>query len=128
MKDLAVDRERRCQRERAVWSAEESRSGFQQTLTCERVKYDKVQHESQQTSASGDTNSRKWLQVAGVRTVIVAPRDQESPGSSPEGELAPAIAGSIFYMVSRPSVGLSPRLLVGSRSRDTAYKLTVSSS
>jgi hypothetical protein len=50
--------------------------------------YGEIQHETQQGSASGDTNSRKGLQVAGIRGVLVAPLDQESPGSSPqEGQL-----------------------------------------
>ena len=57
-----------------------SRGKGQQTLTFEWVKYGKVRHESPQTPASGDTNSRKWLQVAGVQGVLVAPLDQESPG------------------------------------------------
>jgi hypothetical protein len=35
-------------------------------LTFERVNYGKVQHESQRTPASGDTTSRKRLQVAGA--------------------------------------------------------------
>ena len=36
------------------------------SLSSGRVKYGKVEHSSQQTPASGDTNSRKGLQVAGV--------------------------------------------------------------
>jgi hypothetical protein len=33
----------------------------------------KVQHESHQTPASGDTNSRKWLQVAGIQGAFLFP-------------------------------------------------------
>jgi hypothetical protein len=36
-------------------------------------------------SSIGDTNSRKGVQVAGIRVVTAAPLDQESPGSSPGG-------------------------------------------
>jgi hypothetical protein len=36
-----------------------------QSPSSELVKYGKVPHESHQTPASGDTNSRKWLQVVG---------------------------------------------------------------
>jgi hypothetical protein len=60
-----------------------------QTPTFERVKYGKVQHERRQTPASGDTNSREGLQVAGIRLVTAAPLDQESPGSSPGGAIEP---------------------------------------
>jgi hypothetical protein len=49
------------------------------------LEYGKFRHESQQTPASGDTNSRKWLQVAGVQADTAAPLDQESPDSSPGG-------------------------------------------
>ncbi len=50
------------------------------TSTFERVKYGKVRHESHQTPASGDTNSRKLWQVAGIQVLTVAPLYQESPG------------------------------------------------
>jgi nucleotide-binding universal stress UspA family protein len=40
-------------------------------------------HETQQTPASGDTNSRK------IWAAIMAPLDQESPGSSPGGAMKP---------------------------------------
>jgi hypothetical protein len=74
---------------RRATTAEETPNLLQQTLTFERVKYGKVQHGSQRTPASGDTNSREWLQVAGVEAVTVAPLDQESPGSSPGGAMKP---------------------------------------
>jgi hypothetical protein len=45
----------------------------QQTSTSERVKYSKFKHETQQTPASGDTNSRKGLQVAGIQVFFEAP-------------------------------------------------------
>ena len=60
-----------------------------ETPASERVKCGKVEHETQQTLASGDTNSRKWWQVAGVEAVTTAPLDQESPGSSPGGAIKP---------------------------------------
>jgi hypothetical protein len=59
----------------------------QQTSTSERVKYSKYKHETQQTPASGDTNSRKGLQVAGIQVFLRPPLDQESPGSPPKGGL-----------------------------------------
>jgi hypothetical protein len=59
----------------------------QQTSTFERIKYSKFKHKTQQTPASGDTNSRIGQQVAGIRGVLMAPLDQESPGSSPGGQL-----------------------------------------
>jgi hypothetical protein len=62
-----------------------SRLGSRQVRASERVKYGKVRHETRQTPASGDTNSRKGLQVAGIRGVLLPPLDQESPGSSPGG-------------------------------------------
>ena len=66
-------------------SGNQPNGSLRRTRTFERVKYGKVQHGSQQTPASGDTNSRKGRQVAGIRLVTAAPLDQESPGSSPGG-------------------------------------------
>jgi hypothetical protein len=59
----------------------------------------------EQSSASGDTSSRKRLQVAGVRVVLMAPLDQESPGSpqkvafgsSPGEAMAGATAPAVFF-------------------------------
>ena len=50
-----------------------------QTPRFERAKFDKVR--CPQVPASGDTNSRDHLQVAGVEVVTAAPLDQEGPGS-----------------------------------------------
>ena len=59
------------------------------TSTSERVEDGKVQHETSENPAAGATNSRKWLQVAGIDAVTAAPLDQESPGSSPGGAMKP---------------------------------------
>jgi hypothetical protein len=69
---------------RGAWRDQGPRD-HRKTTTFERVRHGKVEHGSHQVPASGDTNSRKWLQVAGVQGVPVAPLDQESPGSSPGG-------------------------------------------
>jgi len=66
-----------------------------QTPPSVRVNHGKVVHSSQQTPASGDTNSRNYLRVARALTITTAPLDQASPawpsaasGSSPEGAMA----------------------------------------
>src|SRR5262249_47442824 len=64
--------------------------------TFERVKYGKVRHQTQQTPASGDTTSRLSSRVAGIRVLIVAPLDQESPGSSPGGAMGPGTRGGCW--------------------------------
>jgi hypothetical protein len=45
---------------RSVDDAVSSLTAIRQSPAFERVKYGRVQHESQQTLASGDTNSREW--------------------------------------------------------------------
>jgi len=82
---------------------------IRQTPTSERVKSSRVRQDGRQTPAAGDTNSRKWLQVAGIQVVPVVPLDQESPGSSPGGATRLPRCGSRFFSGARPrppAVGL----------------------
>jgi hypothetical protein len=75
-----------------------------QTPTFERVKDDKVRHESLQTPASGDTNSRKGWQVAGIREITAAPLDQESPGWPPAA-YGSSPGGATFTYYARSKFG-----------------------
>jgi len=82
---------------------------IRQTPTSERVKSSRVRQDGRQTPAAGDTNSRKWLQVAGIQVVPVVPLDQESPGSSP-GEATESAIGAwlrsrFFVFGSRGQLG-----------------------
>ena len=60
------------------------------------------------TPESGDTSSRKWLQVAGIWVLLAAPLDQESPGSPQKVAFGSSPGGAM------PTVNNRGRLFWGS--------------